>query len=277
MLRHMRSVHSKTKGFSCSTCERVFSRKDTLERHFLEQHVFNYRIPCKSCGRWISNRGFNYHLDSQVCKTSRAALGNGRFDTLGHLLPNEDQDCFLLAMRVLRTWKDQCDLNPDQELVCQPLTVVSVPKESRERLLLEAQALTRFHLTMSSAAGRIESLKSYCTALALCFTSFARFHSQLSGLLEWAIHIRGAHHLLAHYHNAKCSCSSGINCLSLREMLRQDPALSILKRTVESGGFNGLRFGMLGRPSKPILKLLSYENFEHLHGVFYDWLHPNDL
>jgi hypothetical protein len=268
MLRHMRSVHSTTKNFSCSFCERVFSRKDTLERHVLEQHsIIDRMIACQSCGRKVSTRAFKDHLDSQVCKASRAVISSGRFDMLGHLLPNEDEDCFLLAMRVLRTWKDE-DLD-----VCQSSEIVSASNEPRERVILEARTLRRFNTTMSSAANRSGSLKSYCTALVLCLISFARCCSKTSrgnGLTQWPMHMEGAHHLLVDYHYANCSCSSIIDCSSLQELLRQDPALKILFRTIDSGGFATLHLGVLAVLSKLIREIWTYKNFGNLREFVYD-------
>ena len=140
MLRHMRSVHSATKGFSCSFCEQSFSRKDTLERHVAEQHSsLDRMIACMSCGRKVSTRAFKDHLDSQVCKASRAVIGNGRFDMLGHLLPNEDEDCFLLALRALMTWTDEHHLDAGRKPVCQPSEIVSASSAPGDHLSLEAR------------------------------------------------------------------------------------------------------------------------------------------
>ena len=94
MLRHMDSVHNPVKVFSCSTCNQRFTRKDILERHIAEQHTMDNRFTiCTLCGRCAFRRAFKEHLDSQVCKSSRALVGNVRLDTLGYLFPDEDRDC----------------------------------------------------------------------------------------------------------------------------------------------------------------------------------------
>lgn len=281
MLRHARTVHSSSKTFACSKCGTSFSRKDTLERHLMERHALRDRlITCLFCNRSVSTRAFSDHLRSRVCEASRAVASNTRFDMLGFLLPNQDEDCFLLAMRLLETWKDQPYLNTGRELFCQPSSVSSLPYEPLERLKMESRTLGRLSTHIVNTADRQSSLKLYCTALALCFASFARFYShgdEAKHLVRWSMHMQGARHIRTEYHNANCSCLSAIDCSSMREVVRQDPALSILLRTLDNVGLARLRLGVLALPSRSITRLWDPANLEEIRGVVKDWVQPNEL
>lgn len=238
------------------------------------------------------HRAFKEHLDSQVCRASRAIVSTGRFDNLGFLLPNVNNDYFLGAMSLLEIWKEGSKSAFEGAGSFHPSIVTMDLRrpgdedshKSQERMVWKLVVFKQFSncnlgRTVKDQKGL---LRAYSTALVLCFLSFAVCcsHEDLNAYLQlWTFEIGVAAMLRDKLHNASCPCSSASKCSSLRNSVRQDSSHCHLMRTLRDNGLANLRFKMLMYSSTSFAKLFEPEfgSIDLVRSVFQDWVQPNEV
>ena len=190
MVRHERTVHRlhRPKVFPCPECARRFARKDVFDRHMEEQHgSISQYIDCNSCGKRIVKRYLPQHLESQACRRPRAVTYADNLDKIGFLLVDQDQDCFLMAIRVFRAWFIPTALAMDRRHAARSTTLeinVLEPRRFSRAMAsnkwytawyrYETKAISSLRNENSKKPLAMHNLRLYCAAMLFLFVSSFR-------------------------------------------------------------------------------------------------------
>ena len=239
LARHLRSVH-RPKAFACSECNQTFIRKDTLSRHISEQHGEGApSAKCLVCGRQVSKRALREHLDSKVCQESRALMCNRRFDGIGFKYPGQDDDAFLVAVRLFLTSKPQVSFQrgPQTPQLRLSLFVESPGSPSFDTLhwhRLHSRVVILMQEQMQRDLSALHGSDAlWCVAMLLAILSIAGGPDPSA-----RAHFRGARAILMDRHRNKCSCDCYSTCQNWRGPTLRDSATALLVRLFRERGIS---------------------------------------
>ena len=253
LLRHLRTVH-RPKAFRCPQCGLSFMRKDTRDRHVAELHDGKRMlVKCLTCGRYISARACLEHMDSHVCKQARALFDSGRFDGLQFKYPGQDDDAFLVTVRMF------LDLNltfssrtgsPVQQLNSRLFS-----RDQKGELIARSQYPHDLAKWWRSYGQALDLLKQQTSG------DFTAFHisaalwltSLLLGLMSFAagwdkdawFHWKGAEAILIARHGHTCGCNDYKSCRNWRMPTMRDPTMALIGQLFEDHGFTQARAPIL--------------------------------
>ena len=250
MLRHLRTVHAP-KDLTCSTCGKTFIRQDNLSRHIAEQHSSDDRFTkCDMCGRRVSKRGLPEHMASRICKASQNPSIAETSNELLHLYVEDEDDCFLLTMRVLKLWLPLAKKQVQSGSLAGESNSqdTASSKSYRECMYLGARALDSMRSQMQDHAKVTKCLRFFCTAVLWACISLIGVQvteRAPAGFQDWDAHLKGASVLLKVFHQSICDCDKYLLCQKLQRRANQDPALCLLKKIVRDAGLVGILLNVL--------------------------------
>ena len=230
LARHLRTVHQR-KSYSCPDCDIKFMRKDTLDRHI--QHTHNAtKKQCSSCGRWVSPRAFEEHLNSLVCRRSRTATRNTCSDERRLGVPGAEDDPFLITLQMT-------SLVQVTFIVLGPFHFLGVPprpRDSRAReppwqwYLLNLRALE----LVNEQIAAYRRVPSRIAALACAVSLLGGMCAGLGDQAGLHSHGRGLSALLNAHHSLTCRCKGYYPfCRSWRNSISVDAASALMPNSVK--------------------------------------------
>ena len=241
LLRHLRTVH-QAKAFFCPPCDKAFIRKDTLDRHIAEQHSDKATtVTCMACGRHVGERTFHEHLDSQVCNHARALIGNDQFDGLQFKYPGQDDDAFLVTVRMFLFLQPSLSFPLGTRNAELKSDLFVKLQESRDEM--KSQQLVEWYesydraliLMKEQMANDFTALHTFgalwCTALLLAIMSIAEGCG--ASVLS---HFMGAEAMLTARHGLSCSCDGYLSCRNWRRPTLRDPVVALVGRLLDERG-----------------------------------------
>ena len=242
LLRHLRTVH-QPRAFRCPSCKANFTRNDILVRHTAEHHNGNStRVKCIFCERNISERAYHEHLGSQTCIKARLKMRNPNFDDLRFGFPGQDDDAFLVTIRMFLMLNLKLSYNVDTgdaNLTSEAFVRNETGELSRkiqqlavwEHLYVRVLSLTRRQIEQDITAVYI-SAAMWASALLLGLLAFSRGCDE-----DARAHWKGAADVLGIRHNSACECNSYESCKRWRKPTSRDPTIALVARILEERGF----------------------------------------
>ena len=230
LTRHLRTVHQR-KGYSCPDCDIKFMRKDTLDRHIQYTHN-GAKKQCSSCGRWVSPRAFEEHLDSLVCRRSRTATRNTCSDERRLGVPGAEDDPFLITLQMTSLMPFTVVAHEKiGDLWCYGPRHKQAPKQYREWCMLNSRALQ----IMNKQIGVCRNVPSRIAAFFHTATLLAAMCAGIGDVADANGHVEGASALLEAYRRLTFGrkSSRGVG-ESSKKSFDADPASAMIRKLVET-------------------------------------------